>query len=102
MTRSEEFNTGTMGSTRTTSSLDQDSSAFNSQVPKVFLNSQLGPGTYSPNSILSQYMKDPRNGNGPLDAQRQTPSGQLPSVNDGFSKETYQAMNPSFGLGLKI
>lgn len=100
-TRSQEFDTGVKGTGQVSSSLSKESARFNSLVPVGYLGSKFG-GTYNPNSVISQYMKDPRNGNSATDAQRQTPSGELPSVNDGFSKSTYEAMNPSFGLGLKI
>jgi hypothetical protein len=58
--------------------------------------------SFTPNSVLQQYMLSPNNGNSAADAARQTPMGQLPSQN-GMAQSTYQAMNPSnYGTRLKI
>jgi len=47
-------------------------------------------------------MLSPANGNSQRDAMRQTPSGQLPSMN-GSSESTYQQQNPTaYGTDLGI
>lgn len=56
---------------------------------------------FTPNSVLQPYMHDPRNGNSAADASRQTPYGQLPSMN-GMAPSTYAVKNPNFGTKLNI
>lgn len=75
-----------------TSSLRYRSDVFNQSVP----------GKFTPNGLNQPIMLSSGNGNSAEDASRQTPSGQLPSMN-GMSRSTYDQINPrSYGLSLNI
>lgn len=85
--RSSEFNVGRTGGSDYASSLNIKTAELNSQVPKNF----------SPASILDAYQQPgyhPSNGNSATDAQRQLPSGAIPSSN-GYSQNTYLMRYPS-------
>lgn len=85
------FQLGLTGGGPYASSLMEDQTKFNMQVPRHF----------SPNSILQQYMQSP-NGMSANDARRMTPGGMLPTSN-AQSLSTYNARNPTtFGTALKI
>lgn len=76
----------TGGGPRATS-LEQSAQNFNSKVI----------GAFNPTSVLDAYQIPefhPQNGNSPADVQRQTPGGQIPTLN-GISQTTYDALNPS-------
>jgi len=73
-------------------SLQASADKFNQQVP----------GKFRANGLNQPYMLSSGNGNSRADASRQTPSGQLPSLN-GMSESTYNAINPaSYGMRLDI
>ena len=75
-----------------TPSLQARAQAFKQQVP----------GKFQANGLNQPIMLSPVNGNSPEDAARQTPNGELPSMN-GSSRATYQQRNPtSYGTALKI
>jgi hypothetical protein len=74
-----------------TLSLQERSEHFNAQNPRHF----------SPNGLNQPIMLSP-NGNSAADAARQTPMGQLPSLN-GMSQSTYNQIVPSsYGIDLKV
>jgi hypothetical protein len=75
-----------------TATLQARAAAFNQGVP----------GKFTPNGLNQPIMLSPSNGNSAADASRQTPSGELPSMN-GMSRSTYDKLNPtSYGLSLNI
>ena len=86
LSRTMEFNGGVAGNGEVASSLTNDSMRFMAKVP----------GKFSPQSVLQQYMLDPRNGNSATDAARQTPQGQIPSLN-GIAADTASKLYPTFG-----
>jgi hypothetical protein len=85
--RSAEFKTG--ATTGSPYSLQATSNAF---------NQQSSDAARRPHSVMDLYfnIRSPQNGNSDADAQRQTPNGQLPSKNDGYSDSTYNQLNPNF------
>lgn len=85
------FNQGMSGGGDIATSMSAASARFMSMVPHGF----------NPNSVLQPYMRSTGNGNSATDAARQTPSGQLPSMN-GMSAGTYGAMTPQFGTRLIV
>jgi hypothetical protein len=94
MARNAEFQAGMSGSPNQPS-LNADSQKQNALAKQAAL---------TPHSVLSAYMniKSPTNGNAPADAARQTPTGQLPSMN-GTSPNTYSQLYPTkFGTRLNV
>lgn len=96
--RSASFHAGMSGTGDKASSLEAESAGFNAKVQATASN----PNALSmtPNSVLMPYMKS-ANGNSAADARRQTPSGQLPTMN-GSAQSTYNIQNPQFGYRLSI
>lgn len=89
--RTDAFNLGLVGGGPVATSLMEDQTKFNMQVPRHF----------APNSILQQYMQSP-NGMSAADARRMIPGGMLPTAN-AQSLSTYNARNPTtYGTPLKI
>lgn len=73
-------------------SLQARAAAFNAKDPRVF----------KANGLNQPVMMSSVNGNSTADAERQTPNGQLPSMN-GMSSSTYQKLNPtSYGTHLGV
>lgn len=85
--RSAEFKTG--ATTGSPYSLSATADAWNQSA---------SDSRTRPHSVLDLYynIRSPGNGNSETDAKRQTPSGQLPSKNDGYSSNTYSQLNPNF------
>lgn len=85
--RSAEFKTGvTVGGPH---SLEATSNVWNQSA---------SDSRARPHSVLDLFyhIPSPGNGNSEADAQRQTPTGPLPSKNDGYSENTYNQLNPNF------
>lgn len=88
--RTGNFAAGTIAPTETPSLMQRDQK-FNSKVP----------GKFTPNGLNQPVMLDPGNGNGPKDATRQTPNGELPDSN-GMSQSTYSKLDPSLSTHLNF
>jgi len=85
--RSSSFHLGISGGGPRATSLETASSRQNALAPQGF----------DPASVLDAYQMPgyhPQDGNSAFDAQRQVPSGQIPSPN-GSSMSTYNVRNPS-------
>lgn len=68
--------------------------------------SSASQNAYNPKGFRANGLNQPLslstgNGNSAADATRQTPNGQLPSMN-GSSPDTYSRINPQYGIGLNI
>jgi hypothetical protein len=92
MSRMAHFTQGASGGVSETASLQASGQQFNAANPHGF----------RANGLNQQVMLSPGNGNSKADASRQTPNGQLPSMN-GDSESTYQQINPtSYGTHLGV
>lgn len=88
--RQDSFNQGLGQHPTMPASLQADSARQNAFNPRAFVANGLNmPIMHSPNGMSA------------ADATRQTPQGQLPSMN-GSSASTYSQINPHYGIGLQI
>lgn len=85
--RSADFKSGALGQGPYTLSASSDS-----------FNNKASDAANRTHSVLNMFyhIPSPTNGNSEQDALRQTPRGQLPSKNDGYSPRTYAQLNPNF------